>query len=116
VCFFIVSGNLSRMDAVRDFLQSLLERSTLLTSAATSQIISNVPAAVLLSEFTDNWKELLEGVNIGGLGTPVASLASLITLKLYMRDPQAKVGRFLAFFTIANIIGLALLLAFAFFF
>lgn len=113
VFFFILSGNLSRVDAVSTFLQSLLNRSTLLTSAATSQVISNVPAAVLLSGFTDNWRELLEGVNIGGLGTPIASLASLITLKLYMRYPGAKVGRFIAVFTLANVIGLAILLAFA---
>ena len=116
VFFFILSGNLSRVNAVSTFLQSLLSRSTLLTSAATSQIISNVPAAVLLSGFTDNWRELLEGVNIGGLGTPIASLASLITLKLYMRHPEARTGRFLAVFTLANVIGLVILLAFAMFF
>ena len=78
-----------------------------------SQVISNVPAAVLLSPFADNWQELLAGVNIGGLGTPIASLASLISLKLYMARPDARVGRFLLVFTAANIIGLALLLAFA---
>ena len=111
VCFFIVSGNLSRIDAVRAFLNSLLEKNTLLTSAAASQVISNVPAAVLLSEFTDQWKPLLEGVNIGGLGTPIASLASLITLKFYLAHKDAKIGRFLAVFTIANIIGLAILFA-----
>ena len=87
ICFFVVSGNLGRLPAVHGFLQSLLERSTLLTGVLTSQIISNVPAAVLLSGFTDNWRELLLGVDIGGLGTPVASLASLITLKLYLRSP-----------------------------
>ena len=113
VCFFIVSGNLGRVEAVRNFLQTLLERNTLLTAAATSQVISNVPAAVLLSSFTDAWKPLLEGVNIGGLGTPVASLASLITLKLYLRLPDAKAGRFMAVFTAANVIGLVILLAFA---
>ena len=73
ICFFVVSGNLGRLPAVHGFLQSLLERSTLLTGVLTSQIISNVPAAVLLSGFTDNWRELLLGVDIGGLGTPVAS-------------------------------------------
>ena len=110
VCFFIVSGNLGRVDAVRGFLQSLLTKNTLLTAVGTSQIISNVPAAVLLSGFTDQWRPLLEGVNIGGLGTPIASLASLITLKLYLRWPDAKAGRFLAVFTLANLIGLAVLL------
>ena len=84
----------------------------LLTSALASQVISNVPAAVLLSPFTEKWQELLAGVNIGGLGTPIASLASLISLKLYMAGEDAKVGRFLLVFTAANIVGLAVLLAF----
>ena len=110
VCFFIVSGNLGRVDAVRDFLQGLLERNTLLTAVGTSQIISNVPAAVLLSGFTGNWQDLLAGVNIGGLGTPIASLASLITLKLYLRHPGANAGKFLAVFTVFNLIDLATLL------
>ena len=65
------------------------------------------------SGFTENWRELLAGVNIGGLGTPIASLASLITLKLYLRWPGARVGRFLVVFTIANLAGLALLLGFS---
>lgn len=113
VCFFILSGNLSRIDIVREHLQALLAHNALLTSAATSQIISNVPAAVLLSGFTDQWKPLLEGVNIGGLGTPIASLASLITLKLYLRWPDAKAGRFISVFTLANLIGLVVLLTIA---
>ncbi|MBQ8237398.1 MAG: citrate transporter [Oscillospiraceae bacterium] len=111
VCFFIVSGNLGRMEAVRNFLQGLLADNTLLTAVGTSQIISNVPAAVLLSGFTHRWQELLAGVNIGGLGTPIASLASLITLKLYLRHPGAQAGAFLTVFTAANVLGLALLLA-----
>ena len=113
VCFFVVSENLGRVEAVREFLQSLLSGSTLLTAVGASQVISNVPAAVLLSAFTQDWRELLAGVNIGGLGTPIASLASLITLKLYMRWPGAKVGRFMLVFTVANLLGLALLLGFA---
>ena len=112
VCFFVVSENLGRVEAVRAFLQSLLSGSTLLTAVGASQVISNVPAAVLLSAFTEDWRALLAGVNIGGLGTPIASLASLITLKLYMRWPGAKVGRFMLVFTVANLLGLALLLGF----
>ena len=112
VCFFIVSKNLGQVEAVREFLQSLLERSTLLTSVGASQIISNVPAAVLLSGFTSQWRELLAGVNIGGLGTPIASLASLITLKLYMRWPGAKVMKFMGIFLLANVAGLVILLGF----
>ena len=113
VCFFIVSGNLGRMDGVQMFLQGLLDRSTLLTAVLTSQVISNVPAAVLLSGFTDSWNALLQGVNIGGLGTPIASLASLITLKQYLRSKDAQPGRFLLVFTVGNVIGLVILLAFA---
>ena len=113
VCFFVVSENLGRVDTVRDFLQRLLSGSTLLTAVGASQVISNVPAAVLLSAFTQDWRELLAGVNIGGLGTPIASLASLITLKLYLRWPGAKIGRFLLWFTAANVAGLAILLLFA---
>ena len=113
VCFFVVSENLGRIEAVRVFLQGLLAKNTLLTAVGASQVISNVPAAVLLSPFTDQWQELLAGVNIGGLGTPIASLASLISLKLYMAREGAKTGKFLLVFTAANIIGLALLLAFS---
>ncbi len=112
VCFFVVSENLGRIDGIRNVLQQLLEGSTLLTAVGASQVISNVPAAVLLSGFTDQWRDLLAGVNIGGLGTPIASLASLITLKLYLRWPGAKVGRFLAVFTFANLVGLVILLLF----
>ena len=113
VCFFVVSENLGRVDAIRNFLQALLGRNTLLTAIGTSQIISNVPAAVLLSSFTEQWKLLLAGVNIGGLGTPIASLASLITLKLYMRWPDANVMKFMGLFTVANVIGLVILIGFA---
>ena len=113
ICFFTVSENLGRVDVIRIFLQQLLQSSTLLTAVATSQVISNVPAAVVLSGFTDQWQQMLSGVNIGGLGTPIASLASLITIKFYMRWPGAKIARFLGYFTIVNIIALAILLLFA---
>jgi len=110
VCFFIVSGNLGRMDIVHRFLQSLLGRSELLTAVGASQVISNVPAAVLLSGFTEHWQTLLEGVSIGGLGTPIASLASLITLKQYLRWSEANAGRFMLVFLLANVAALAVLL------
>ena len=116
VCFFVVSENLGRVDAIRNFLQMLLGKDALLTAVGTSQIISNVPAAVLLSGFTDQWKQMLAGVNIGGLGTPIASLASLITLKLYMRWPNANVMKFMGIFTVANIAGLMILLGYTFLF
>ena len=112
VCFFTVSENLGRVDAVRGFLQQLLQWNSLLTAVGTSQVISNVPAAVVLSGFTDQWRQMLAGVNIGGLGTPIASLASLITMKFYMAWPGAKIAKFLGYFMLANLIGLAVLLAF----
>ena len=111
ICFFVVSGNLGRLPAVHGFLQSLLERSTLLTGVLTSQIISNVPAAVLLSGFTDNWRELLLGVDIGGLGTLIASLASLISFKLYGATAGAKKGRYFAEFSAYNFAMLIVLFA-----
>ena len=113
VCFFTVSENLGRVDAIRVFLQQLLQWNTLLTAVGTSQIISNVPAAVVLSGFTNQWQHMLAGVNIGGLGTPIASLASLITIKFYMRWPDSSIMRFLGYFTVANVIALVVLLLFA---
>jgi Na+/H+ antiporter NhaD/arsenite permease-like protein len=113
VCFFTVSENLGRMEAVRSFLQQFLQWDTLLAAVGTSQVISNVPAAIVLSAFTDQWQSMLAGVNIGGLGTPIASLASLITLKFYMSWPGAKIAKFLGFFMVANLIGLAVLLLYA---
>ena len=112
VCFFTVSENLGRVDAVRGFLQQFLQWDTLLAAVGTSQVISNVPAAIVLSGFTDQWQSMLAGVNIGGLGTPIASLASLITLKFYMNWPGAKVAKFMGYFLVTNLVGLAVLLLF----
>ena len=83
--FFTFSGNLARMEAVRVLFARLLTHGTMLTSALTCQIISNVPAAILLSRFTQDARGLLVGVNVGGAGTLVASLASLITFREYTR-------------------------------
>lgn len=110
VCFFIFSGNLGQMPAVRSALGDLLARSPLLCSAAASQVISNVPAAVLLSGLTEDWKGLLAGVDVGGLGTPVASLASLISMKFYLRSCEAKPLPYFLWFTAANVVGLLVLL------
>lgn len=111
--FFIFAGNLGRISAVREVLTSLTETGSGLTAVLTSQFISNVPAALLLSEFTENWQGLLTGVNIGGLGTPIASLASLISLRLYLKAPEAQPRKYLLWFTLANLFGLAILLLFA---
>lgn len=111
VCFFVFSGNLSRIDAVADLLRRALSGHELLLGAGLSQIISNVPAAILLSGFTENGKGLLLGVNIGGLGTPIASLASLISLKLYSHAETSKSSHYMAKFLAANFGLLAILLA-----
>ena len=114
--FFVFSGNLARIGAVDAFLRRVLEGRVYLTSLLTSQVISNVPSALLLAGFTEEWRPLLWGVNVGGLGTPVASLASLIGLRLYARSEGAKTGRFLLFFTAVNLIFLLLLSGLAAFF
>lgn len=113
VCFFIFGGNIGAIDSVKTGLQSLLANNPLLTAALTSQVISNVPAAVLLSQFTENWKALLLGTDIGGLGTPVASLASLISLRLYLKTENASVGKYLLCFSLVNFGALALFLLIA---
>ncbi|SFP73139.1 transporter, YbiR family [Oscillibacter sp. PC13] len=110
VCFFIFVGNLSAVPAVSGFLSSTLSGHELLVSALTSQVISNVPAAVLLAPFTSEVRGLLLGVNIGGLGTPVASLASLISYRLYSAAPAPNRGRYLAVFSLLNFSLLFLLL------
>lgn len=91
-CFFVFAGNMARMPAVEEALSQAMAHNALLASAGASQIISNVPAAVLLSHFTDSYEALLVGVNIGGAGTLVASLASLITFNQY-RAVKAAFGR-----------------------
>ena len=109
VFFFIFAGNMGRIDAVRTLFSSLLERNTLLVSVLSCQCISNVPSAILLSQFTGNYADLLIGVNIGGVGTLISSLASLITFREYTRhDPRHK-ARYLLLFSAVNFAFLLLL-------
>lgn len=112
VCFFVFVGNIGNIPIINQFLASLLQGRELLISILASQIISNVPAAVLLSAFTNNYKALILGTDLGGLGTLVASLASLISYKFYSRLEGARPGRYLAVFTAYNVIFLALLCLF----
>lgn len=110
--FFVFAGNMSRIPAVRALFEGLLDGNTLLVSALSCQCISNVPSAILLSQFTDNYRELLWGVNIGGAGTLIASLASLITFREYAKHNPGKTGRYLGLFTLLNLIFLVTLLFF----
>ena len=111
VAFFVFSGNLSRVDSVDRLLRSLLQGREFPVSLLASQVISNVPAALLLSGFTGNARALILGVNIGGLGPPIASLASLISMKLYAHSEHAHTGRYLLVFSGVNLLLLALLSA-----
>ena len=113
VCFFVFAGNIGAIPAVRSGLGQLLEANTLLPSILASQVISNVPAAVLLAGFTRDWRGLLLGTDLGGLGTLIASLASLISFKFYTRAPGARPLRYLAAFTAVNLAGLILLIPLA---
>lgn len=110
-CFFIFSGNLAHMPALASFLESLMAGHPMLTSLVASQFISNVPAAVLLAGFTGNWHSLLIGVDLGGLGTPIASLASLIALKIYLYSPGTSVRSFMRVFIPMNLAFLAAMVA-----
>ena len=113
VFFFVFAGNMARIDAVREFFSLLLEKSTLLFSVLSCQIISNVPSAILLSQFTENYRELLLGVNIGGVGTLISSLASLITFREYTKHNHGKGVCYLAEFSAFNFAFLGILTGFA---
>lgn len=110
VCFFIFSGNLSNIQFIKDFLQKTLNNRECISSMLLSQVVSNVPATLMLYPFTENIKELLLGVNFGGLGTLIGSLASLISFNIYCQfnnDEKIKLpsqGKYLFYFTILNII------------
>lgn len=102
VFFFVFAGNMARIDAIRHLFSSLLEKSTLLMSVLSCQFISNVPSAILLSQFTGNYADLLVGVNIGGVGTLIASLASLITFREYVKNNPERTGYYVNMFSAFN--------------
>jgi Na+/H+ antiporter NhaD/arsenite permease-like protein len=102
-CFFVFAGNMARIPEIRSLFSTVLEKNTLLVSTLSCQVISNVPSAILLSNFTDNYRALLLGVNIGGTGTLIASLASLITFREYTLHNPGKAGSYLGRFTLMNV-------------
>ncbi len=114
LCFFIFIGNMKRIPEINTLLVSVVQGRELLTGILTSQIISNVPAAILLSGFSNDFSALLTGVNLGGLGTLIASLASLISFKFFSREYPDRKGTFLKEFTIWNLAFLIVLTAAAF--
>ena len=108
--FFIFAGNLSRISAVNTFISEILQKDTLIVSVLSCQAISNVPSAILLSRFTEDYRSLLLGVNIGGTGTIIASLASLITFREYKILYPNGAKRYLAMFTAINVAFLIIML------
>ena len=111
ISFFIFTGNLGNIPVIKETLQQLVEGREVLIGALASQAISNVPAALLLSGFTSDYRALLFGVNIGGLGTLIASMASLISYKIVANKYNEKKGNYFKWFTLVNVIYLVILLA-----
>ena len=111
IAFFVFIGNMGRVPAFESYLKDIVYGRECITGVVSSQIISNVPAALLLSGFTDNFKPLIVGVNLGGLGTLIASMASLISFKLLGREDKRLRGKYVIYFSISNILFLAVLLA-----
>ena len=109
IAFFIFTGNMGNITIVRETLQQLVSGRELAIGVISSQAISNVPAALLLSGFTADYKALLIGVNLGGLGTLIASMASLISYKFFAKEYNDLKGKYFRWFTIANVIFLAIL-------
>lgn len=123
ISFFVFIGNMQRIPSVAEMISSLVEGKELLAAFLASQVISNVPAAMLLSGFTDHYKDLLIGVNIGGLGTLIASLASLISFKYFAnyvptlpKEYGVTKGKYMIYFTVMNVLFAVVLLGFVFFF
>ncbi len=107
--FFIFTGNMGRIPQIHDILMSTVSGHEFVISVLLSQFISNVPATLMLSGFSENYKELLAGVNVGGLGTLIASMASLISYKAYASMQEKNVPRYIFVFTVVNLLFLALL-------
>ena len=109
--FFIFIGNISNMSYIKNLLEGLLStpKSTYYSGLIASQFISNVPATMLLSGFTNYYKELLLGVNVGGLGTLIASLASVISYQLYVNENPERSKEYIKIFSLYNFVGLVIL-------
>lgn len=110
IFLFIFIGNLGEIKPISDFLKSVVNGNEVVVGVISSQVFSNVPAAILLSKFTENAKDLLIGVNLGGLGTLIASMASLISFKFVAKE-KVNMGKYILTFTIVNIVFLILNLA-----
>lgn len=108
--FFIFSGNIARIPAVKELISSIVAENTLIAGIVSCQFISNVPTAIFLSKFTENYRDLLVSVNIGSLGIIISSLASLITLKEYLKHQPKGLKKYMGMFTLVNTTFLAILI------
>ncbi len=108
--FFVFIGNMGRIPLFSDFLRGIILGREVYTSVIASQVLSNVPAALLLSGFTKDYESLIIGTNLGGLGTLIASMASLISYKYIIKEEESSKGAYIGIFTIANLLFLAALL------
>ena len=108
--FFVFIGNMKQIDVINLWIMDIIKGNELMIGVLSSQIISNVPAAMLLSGFTTDFKELLYGVNIGGLGTLIASMASLISYRFYGKAYPEQKKRYFKQFTIYNVVLLVVIL------
>lgn len=115
VAFFIFVGNMKNLEVVRNMLNNITSGREIMVSVILSQAISNVPAAILLSNFTDNISRLIIGTNLGGLGTIIASMASLISFKFVSNEKSVKKAKYLLSFTVFNVLFLVILLLSLFF-
>lgn len=112
--FFVFIGNMGRVPAFNQFIKNMIDGNEIGTSIVASQFMSNVPAAILLSGFTKEYELLIVGTNLGGLGTLIASMASLISYKYIVKEYKEQKGKYLLYFTVANILFLFVLLCFQF--
>lgn len=112
VGFFVFIGNMGRVEVFRTFLENIIVGHEMVTAVAAGQVISNVPAALLLSGFTEQYEALIVGTNLGGLGTLIASMASLISFKYIAAEDGKLTGKYIMYFTVVNVVMLAALMAF----
>ena len=119
IAFFVFIGNMGNIETIHNLLAGWIVNHELLLGVVSSQVVSNVPAALLLSGFTSNYQALLVGVNLGGLGTLIASMASLISYKLYAQyeeKGEGTQGKYFVYFTVANVLFLIAMMFEAFLF
>lgn len=110
VFFFVFAGNVARVPVVYDFIAAAMNGREVLMSAIISQVVSNVPAAAMLSAFTEDAHALVLGTNIGGLGTIIASMASLISYRFIAKEENISKGHYMLTFTVYNVVMLVILL------